>query len=330
MAKAIAISHYTVVTGKTADTALAMALVNNPVPAEQLGWNNTAVATNFVANAKITECLTERIILLLTELWSSIGHAIADNEVYLLLPEFSGVDNLELQQLLQAIMRQFPALLRSEHCKVFPYGRAAALMAFSAANTKLSNSQPHQNAKIWLVAVDSLAVTKCLDIWCQNQTETSYAIASEGAIALCLTLNDTGLVSLMHLANVQVATKASDVTAKALVGNEDEALAEIFMQVASRYAKPLAYIMMPDTGETQLTSTWLTQYQHLHGVVDSNTQFELPSYFTGELGAAGGLYRLLFMYLSFVQQRLTAPILQCEIADKSYRAISIFDYKSAI
>jgi hypothetical protein len=330
MAKPIAITHYAAVTGKTTDTALAMALVNNPIPADLLSWNNSAVPTNFIANGKIADGLVERILLLLTELWPSIEHTITDAEVYLLLPEFSGIDNLELQQLLQAIMRQFPALLRSEHCKVFPYGRAAALMAYSAANAKLTSSHTHHNAKIWLLAVDSLAIAARLDTWCKGQSVASQAIASEAAIAVCLSVNKTGLVSLMHAASAKVGPSTIPPHVAQTAENEEGALADLFLQVASHYGCPLGYIMMPDTGETQLTSTWLGQYQHLHGVVDNNTQFELPSYFTGELGAAGGLYRFLYMYLSFAQQRLTAPLLQCEIAEKSYRAVSIFSYQSVL
>ncbi|CAM3812180.1 hypothetical protein [Rheinheimera salexigens] len=331
MAQPIAIAQYAVVTGKTKDTALAMALANNPIPAEFFSWQHNDLPANFVTGANLATSLTERIILLLTELWPSIEQAIADSEVYLLLPEFSGVDSAELHYLLQAIMRQFPSLLRSEHCKVFPYGRAAALMAFAAANAKLnSNISSNKSKNIWLLAVDSLAVATRLD------KHTAQAVASEGAVAVCLTLSNTGLVSLLHAADVNISKRlatantnaASAGAINASADNDELALADLFLKVVSEYNQPLGYIMLPDTGETKLTSAWLQQYQHLHGVVDSNTQFEFPSYFTGELGTAGGLYRLLYMYLSFEQQRLTAPLLQCEIAEQSYRAVSVFSYQS--
>lgn len=324
MAQPIAISDYIVVTGKTTETDLAMTLAINEIPAKELQWLNYSVPTNFIDDAQPVSQLATRIVVLLNTIWPSIEHNIADNEVYLLLPEFSGVDSPELQQLLQTIMRQFPTLLRNQNCKVFPFGRASALMAFAAANTRLNN---HSSSKIWLVAVDSLAVSCRLQAWLARQNYQPEAVASEAAIALCLTAAKTGLINTLHVADANVEQKNS--TTNNLAAS-DAALAHLLLQVANTFKQQLAYIMLPDTGESVLTTHWLEQYQQLHGVVDKSTQFEFPGYFTGELGAAGGLYRLLYMYLGFIEQRIAAPLLQCEIAERSYRAVSVFNYQSIV
>lgn len=323
MAQPIAISDYIVATGKTTETDLAMTLAINEIPAKELQWLNYSVPTNFIDDAQPVSQLATRIVVLLNTIWPSIEHNIADNEVYLLLPEFSGVDNPELQQLLQAIMRQFPALLRNQHCKVFPFGRASALMAFAAARARLTSQN---SSKVWLVAADSLAVTSRLQAWLAKQYFQPEAVASEAAIALCLTAAKTGLINSLHAADASVAV----VAANANSAQQDTALAHLFLHVAKSLKQQLAYIMLPDTGEPQLTSYWSEQYQQLHGVINKQTQFEFPGYFTGELGAAGGLYRLLHMYLGFEQQRLTAPLLHCEIAERSYRAVSVFNYQSVV
>lgn len=239
--------------------------------------------------------------------------------VYLVLPELGTADGSALNSLIQQIMRSLPGLLQSAHCRVFAHGSAGALMALAAAQNVL---QQQSQAQIWLLSVDSLCSATAFERYCRYSA--SYVL-SEGAVALCIgsreldTANgDTGLQLLFNAVDATTGHSNNDATANVLRQAAGKALDRTTM---------LGQLYMPDCGDESAGAVWLEQYHWLRGAVDADTTFCLPAYWSGELGASGGLYRLLHLMRAGAKGRLSGLTLQYEQSLQHYRTVALFAVK---
>lgn len=320
MASGITISDYALVLGKTADPVIATRLRAANLPDKQAEWHGQVLDAEFLSELPLTLPLHQRLVQLLQLAMQQLPQPLQNEAVMLVLPHFAGPDNQQLTALLSKIMQQYPQLLTNEQCRVFPYGRSGGLMAVAAAQQLLNC----QAMPVWLIAIDSYASAEGLTPYLQrnnNQTDESkdaIAVPSEAAIILKLEAESAGLYSHFY------ATDATPGSAE-----EEHALMSMFGLVADKLTQPLKHLYLGDGGSAQLMERWLSQYNQLSGVVNTDTAFEFPAYQTGELGAAGSLYRLLHLYQGYQQGRLSGLTLQCELSDSLYRAATVFSYTEA-
>ncbi|MDP2713464.1 hypothetical protein [Rheinheimera sp.] len=301
--------------GAAPTTLQAMALdVVAPAPA-LMNWQDSTIEVAFVRPFAAQESRNERLLALLQHLLEQPGSPQQNETVYLLLPEYAGTDNNELNTLLQMIMRRFPQLLQSADCRVFPYGSAGALMALAAAASQL---QQGTQTAVWLLAVDSLASAAILSHYAAS--DSCNGVPSEGAMALCLTAGADGS---------RLVFSASDASPAATMA-DDPAMAALFMQVTTKVAQPLQQLYLPDSGDDDASARWLGQYHHLHGAVTEATGFVFPSYSSGELGTCGGLYRLWHLMQAQQKGRLGGLTLQCELSTRLYRAVAVLSPATAL
>lgn len=300
--------------GKASEPLSALNLDILPTEPRYIDWQQRQLPAAFLLPVIAAESVTERIIKLLERLVKQMAEALHNQVVYLILPEFNGPDNQQLTALLQHIMRLFPQLLQSEDCRLFPYGSAGALMALSTAREQL---QQNSSLSIWLVSVDTLADAGVLQ---QYASGIIQGEPSEAAIALQL-VSDINGISLTEL-----ATDASVASTQ----EHEPAIAALFRQLASKLKQPINAVYLPDCGDFAATERWLSHYQYLHGVVDQQTTHILPSYATGELGACGGLYRLLHLWRGYQSEMLQGLTVQCEFSSQLYRATAVFSSPAAL
>ncbi len=282
-----------------------------PLVTAQNNYNDTELNTAFIQDIPSCDKYIDRLLMLLQRLLLKYAGAFERHTVYLVLPEFAGPDNPRLAELLQKILSSCPGLLQSEHSRVFPYGCAGSLMALAAAQRQL---QQVPDNRIWLIAVDSYSVETELIAIAKRAPQW---VLSEAAVGLCL----TGAVK----AGVQLRLSQSDACLNAERETpDDNVLGALFRQVTAQ-SPVLQQIYLPDSGEFTATERWLLQYHWLSGVVDENTRCILPSYFTGELRACGGIYRLLHLLQAYKTKRIQGPTLQFELSERQYRAVAVFD-----
>ncbi|KKO46677.1 hypothetical protein WG68_05185 [Arsukibacterium ikkense] len=317
MAGCLRVSDYAVVLGKTALTDWALQLDAVPVAANLAMQHKQLAQFNSVADIADDLPLAERLVLLLQLLWQQLTRLPDAAPVLLVLPE-QLAGEAALQDCLTALQQAFPTLLSHPACQLYPYGRSAALMALAAARQLLAAGEQ----QVWLVGLDSpvaamLADTPLEPVQADTQA-TEPVVWSEGAVALCLTRSDSGL-------NCQYL--ASDASVSQQI--DEPALAQLFTAVASKVAQPLRRLYLADNGSEALTACWQGQYPRLAGVINIETELMLPAYYTGELGAAGGVYRLLHLYLGYSQAMYNGLTLQCEISEKLYRAVAVFSWQQA-
>lgn len=305
-AAAFCIKQYAMVLGCATDTLAAAALQVLPPEPVYLNWHGETLPAAFVFAPVPEQPFSERLLDLLASLQQQLDGALSNQTVYLILPEYIEPDSSTLNTVLQQLMRRFPELLQSDSCRVFPHGSAGVLMALNAAQQHISTQG---NGPVWLVAADSMAQTPVLDAYAKS--ERSWVL-SEGAIALCLTGCQSGVTLQFSATDAQPATTAQS------------AVAALFLQLTAKLKTPLKQLYFPDSGDSQVTEQWLEQYQHLHGVVDGETNLVFPSYATGELGACGGLYRLWHVVQSYHQGRISGQTAQCELSARLFRAVAVF------
>ncbi|PKM20259.1 MAG: hypothetical protein CVV11_01710 [Gammaproteobacteria bacterium HGW-Gammaproteobacteria-15] len=303
---AFCIKQQAMALGYASDTLAAAALQVLPPEPRYLNWRGEMLPAAFVFAPVPEQPFSERLLDLLAKLQQQLDGALHGQTVYLILPEYTEPDSSELNSLLQQLMRRFPELLQSDSCRVFPHGSAGVLMALNAAQQHISTQG---NERVWLVAADSMAQAPVLDAYAAGELS---GVPSEGAIALCITGCQIGVQLQFSAIDAQPASTAQS------------AVAALFLQLAANLKTPLKQLYFPDSGGSQLTEQWLEQYQHLHGVVDSETSLIFPSYATGELGACGGLYRLWHLLQAYEQGRITGQTVQCELSARLFRAVAVF------
>ena len=276
-----------------------------PIKVTSQDWQGTVLKTATVLPFCAQMSRNERLMQLLMQLMAKFESKTEQHIVYLLLPEFGGNDNPQLDNLLQAIMRQWPALLQSEQCRIFPYGSAATVMALQAAQQQmqLTPTQP-----VWLLALDSLCYSTMF-----NQMAAAGAdwVLSEGALALCLTAKTGGVY--LRFCGFDATT----------LTQTDDAIGGLFAQIGAG-KQCLQQIYLPDCGDPRLTGRWLGQYHQLSGVIAAQTAYVLPSYYTGELGAVGGLYRLMHILHGYQHGRLQQHTLQYELSERLYCSVAVY------
>lgn len=288
------------------------------VTPKMLSWQQADIATAFFSDERTTfseqpTTQSQRLLALLDALLAKMPARPAQQIVYLLLPEFNSADDAQLSVLLQQVMRSHPELLQSPQCRVFPYGATASVMALKAAAELLAQLE-YQQAQIWLIAVDSLHDEA---IFSRYLAEQSSQLLSEGATALCLTASDSGLQLAYAASDAQLEQSAHD----------DMATAGLLRQTAQLLSieqAQLSLICLPDSGNDYASQCWLNQMSQLNGVVTEDTQYLLPGYQIGELGACGGLYRLLLLLHQAQQGRVSGLILQYEQSLRCYRGVALY------
>ncbi len=314
-----------------------------------LKWQQADIATAFFGDEPTTlsqeqttfseepTTQNQRLLALLDALLAKMPARPAQQIVYLLLPEFNSADDALLSALLQQLMRHHPDLLQSPQCRVFPYGAAASVMALKAAAELLA--QPEQQTEIWLIAVDSLNDEAVFSRYEAEQSaaeqsaaeqsaaeqsaaeqspaEQSCQLLSEGAIALCLTASGRGLQLVFAASDAQLEQNADDDVATAGL------LRQTALQLSTSQAQ-LSLMCLPDSGNDYASQCWLNQMSQLHGVVTEDTEYLLPGYQSGELGACGGLYRLLQLLHGAQQGRFSGFVLQYEQSLRRYRGVALY------
>ncbi|MBV2129705.1 hypothetical protein [Arsukibacterium indicum] len=323
MASCIALKQHAVIVGKTSDTDWALQLDVMPVDPILIQQAGQLRQVNTLSGIDAALPFNSRLLAMLTRLLAQFEPGPANAPVLLVLPELLANETV-LSAFVQQLRQQFPTLLSHGGCQLFPYGRSAGLMALSAARQLLESGEP----VVWIIGLDSpvallqtmgseLSASAAQQLISEDQ-QVEQVVWSEGAIGMALQHSDTGL-SCQYL--------ASDAT----VGNDvDElALAQLFKGAASQAGSSMAQLYMPDNGLSELTACWQPHYLHLAPVISKTSQLCFPAYTTGELGAAGGLYRFLLLYLSYSNASQSGLSLQCEISERLYRAVAVFSWQNA-
>ena len=324
MAGCIAVKEYAAVLGKTADTDWAMQLDAVPVAPTLCMYNGQWRQFNRVAELEPGMSFATRLVALLAGLWPQLTTAPAAEPVLLVLPEQLASDPL-LAQFVSSLQQAYPRLLSHSACQIFPYGCSAALLALSAARQLLEEGTP----VVWLIAVDS-PVTSYLPLATgaaasagqavdsTDALQTEQVLWSEGAVAMALKQDDAGL-RCQHLAADATVSHSS----------ADLAMGHLFVEAAQSSKGLLNQLYLPDNGSSAVTACWQRHYPCLAPIIDMSTQLHFPAYYTGELGAAGGVYRLLHLYLGYKSGSLNGVTLQCEISPRLYRAVAVFSWQHA-
>ena len=309
----IALAQYAMHLGVMPEATMTEALQLQTTGTQHMHWQDSVLQCAFMTPYCAAESFNQRLLALLDGLLGKMPASPQEQIVYLVLPEFSGPDNPQLNALLQQLMQRHPRLLQSELCRIFPYGAAGCLMALNAAAGLLARQR---QAQLWLIATDS----QChADVFSAYQAQQAAYLLSEGALALCLTAAESGLA---------LTFSATDVMSCTAENNQDLATAGLFCQVTQQLAgsgQQLKHICLPDCGNDNSSAHWLEHMPRLHGTISAETAYSLPSYQTGELGACGGLYRLLYLLQGAQKGRLHGLTLQYEQSAKGYRSVALYN-----
>lgn len=340
MASCLALKDYAAVVGKTALTDWALQLDTVPVAPSLVTQGGQLRQFNRLADIDASLPLASRLVAMLEKLRAQLSVLPDAAPVLLVLPEQLGSEQA-LAGFIFTLQQEFPALLSHSACQLFPYGRSAALMALTAARQLLTAGEP----VVWIIALDSPvaalsaiepavepAIKPVVSKTLQSETVSAETVSvesaedknsgqvvwSEGAVAVALQHSDSGLYCHYLAADATVSNAA-----------EELAIAQLFAAVAANTKRPLERLYLADNGSSALTACWQPHYQRLAPVIAEATQLSFPAYTTGELGAAGGLYRFLHLYLGYINACHSGLTLQCEISERLYRAVAVFSWQQA-
>lgn len=324
MASSIVVKDYAVVLGKTPDTDWALLLDVMPVEPRLLEQPDQLRQVNTLSGIDAGLTFNGRLLALLTRLLAQFKRPADKAPVLLVLPE-QLANEPALSEFVQALRQQFPSLLSHSGCQLFPYGRSAGLMALAAARQLLATGEP----EVWIIGLDSpvamLQTTAAQAADSANLLSPAaerqlpdQVVWSEGAVGMALQQSDTGLYCQYLAADATVTNDA-----------EELALAQLFTAAAAHSDSALTQLYLPDNGCSELTACWQPHYRRLAPVINEASQMRFPAYSSGELGAAGGLYRFLLLYLSYSNANQSGLTLQCEISQRLYRAVAVFSWQQA-
>ncbi|MDP4537657.1 hypothetical protein Q3O60_15835 [Alkalimonas collagenimarina] len=291
-----------------------MVLKELAVPAQQL-WSDDSSTMDLDPLVPATASLVEQLVALLSALLATLEKPIAQQPVYLLLPEA-----MEDESLLSTFTRQirtlYPELLAHKDSRAFPYGACSALLALK---TVQHSWQKDPALMPWMIAIDS--PLQQFQLWpdrLQSLPENHRPVGvTEGAVAVQWSAQPAGLSCRFN---------ETELTRKDTA--EDAGLQALLLQIAQQLDMPLATIYLPDNGSTLMTDAWLSACGQLHPWVTAETDYELLAYHTGELGSSGGLYRLLHLYLAYQNQARYGLTLQCEQGQLGFRSAAVFHWQS--
>ncbi len=317
MASCLSVTDYAVVLGKTAATEWALQLDVAPVPVSLAERDGHVVQFNYLADIAPETNEAGRIVQLIEKLRQQLSKIPDTDPVLLVLPE-QLINESQLQTVLNGLHQAFPQLLSHHACQLFPYGRSAALMALAAARQLLAAGEQ----RVWIIGVDS-PVSSVLQQLSSGSVSavsniSSSVVWSEGAVAMCLSQSAVGL-NCHFLASDATVNKQQD----------EPAIAQLFSAVATNIGSPLRCLYLADCGDDEFTARWQGHYSRLAALVNRETELNFTGFATGELGAAGGVYRLLHLYLGYLQDNEPGLTLQCEISDRLYRAVAVFSWQTA-
>lgn len=304
------LSNMLMLLGNAHDSAAALHLDILPMAQTYLPWQEQQIPAAYLTELTFGAALSERLLELISQFIRRYGSEIAGATVYLVLPELNDVTDSQLSTFLSRLMQRETTFLLAPQCRVFPYGSAGGVMALSALQEALV-SDPTQH--IWLIGADTVIVPEVLERHCQAPLAHQL---SEGVIALKFGAAEQGFV-------IETASDAS------FNPETEPAVSALFNYVVQFSPEPLQHICLPDSGNETMLAGWSMHYQNLRPVLTEATELLFPGYVTGELGAAGGLYRLAYLLDAYQNGRVGGRTLMLEMSAKSYRAVAVITQQTA-
>lgn len=309
--------------GKACDSKLATRLDSVPVfPEEVVLKDERSIFGSFCYELDVFETVESRYLALLSQALDGLEVDPSNDPVLFIPPSYGLQDQNQLARWTKLLAEAHPNLVSHADSRVYPYGRAAALMALSHLQ-EIFKHRP--DGRVWLMGVDSLGDFNLLDLLAQDgmllDESGEGIVASEGAIIL-------GLRRSTHGLTVNWSGSDANIQRHNIHDQGDIAVEQLFHNVVDQMNTALSWIYLPDNGDAQLTQAWSDKYRVLAPVVSKHTQMNFSTVFTGELGSVGALYRFFHIYESYRKERLEGLTLQCEISDKLYRAMAIYNWTS--
>lgn len=318
--------------GKTCDPEWALRLATVPAPWQSISFGQDQHCQGaFCWPMNSFASHEARLQSLIQLAFGQLERLPEQDSVLLVTPEFGPYAQDRLADWLNDLATQYPGPFAKNRLRVFPYGSAGVPMAVAHAQDLLI-ADPL--VRIWLIGVDSLAQHTVLEALSEKgrlSSETgSGLLPSEGAVILELCAGAAGL----QLEWQETGGQSSDQqraeqqrAAQQPEKLEDAAIRHLFERAAYKLKTPLDHLYLPDNGDKTLTQSWLQSYLALAPVLSGTTQMHQPGMFTGELGAAGGVYRVLHLYEAYRRRRIQGRVLQCEISASLYRAVASYGWQ---
>ncbi|MCC5827662.1 hypothetical protein [Alkalimonas sp.] len=315
MAHCFRLKDYHSLVGKAPDTKHAMLLPDLALPSQQ--WlSDDAWSIGLDPLIDENESMPVQLFALLSSLLTSLSQPLTDQPVYLLLPE-SMEDAGQLAALTRLIRQQFPELLMHQQSRVFPFGACSALLALKT----IQHSWLHDpTLSPWMIAIDSPLQQYRLrpELLAAQPTGYRPVSLSEGIVAVQWAADASGLQYLFN--ETELTPQHAQI---------EEGMQALFTRMAQLLKSPLTSIYLPDNGNAALAESWLAACGQLHPWLTAETSYEFLAYQTGELGSAGGLYRLLHLYLAHHNQVRSGLSLQSEQGQLGFRSAAVFYWQSA-
>ncbi|WP_119968668.1 hypothetical protein [Shewanella japonica] len=263
------------------------------------------------------KCKLTRIIELLSKLpmtdasaWAPYQH----NPVFWLLPNLAPE---MLTQWVNALHQAFPHCFEHPNGRIFPMGSASLPIAFEAAKTMGSRVD-----SIVFIAVDSLYFDMP-ELYRTGQlinADIDEGIRpSEAAIMTKVQVSTEEKTSLgLHVTDVfQDAATQVQLT---------QSIKRLFTQLTEQdESSLLKQLYFPGDNQT-IQDSWLNAYEQLAGKIDQDTQITQTNYYTGNIGAAAGLYNLLHVFNRYKEQGLSGVSVQLEVSEERYLGLLRYEW----
>ncbi|GLQ31862.1 hypothetical protein [Litoribrevibacter albus] len=319
----ISIEHQSVFLGKANDAQLALSLDSvTPPPEELCLTKDFKTHSSFCFGIDEFETVESRYIALIKEALDQLDLDLTGAPVLFIPPGYGLSEESQLTAFTHKVSEAFPSLFQNASSRIYPYGRSSVLMLFGYLKELLAR-EPGQT--VWVLAVDSYANLRRLNELNQSNKllteETGDGmIVSEGAIILGIKQTTEGLM-------VSWSGSDASVSHGKLSSSGDFAVEQLFHKLTDQTQQPLNTIYLPDNGDQQISNAWMDEYRCLAPIITKDTQMYFSTAVTGELGSVGGLYRLLHLYSSYKKGRIDGLTMQCEISDKLYRAVALYQWR---
>ncbi|MGF1702389.1 hypothetical protein L4D09_19020 [Photobacterium makurazakiensis] len=300
--------------GNCCDYKSILELETYPYPQPTLLQSNNR---EFLAQP-MTELTSETYLQRLTTILNlAVGKFNLDwlsTPIIILLPQLGTIDNDQYGQLYKSVYRAIPDLKKHPSCYLFPYGRAAMLLAWRHIEIML---QEKNYSSVLVLAVDSdprITQTQYMHLPPKMLPDESVP-AAECVALVKFTLSDNGLMRHWFSYEGQVREKA-----------RGAAISALFERYQKAEPTPIHHFYAPYNGIKTLTEEWANVYHQLFPCVGKHTQVVMTGARTGELGACSGIYNILHFYERYKSGDYSHHTLQVESAEVLYRGAALYSW----
>ncbi|MGF1875516.1 hypothetical protein L4D77_09330 [Photobacterium frigidiphilum] len=266
---------------------------------------------------RFSDSYSERVQQIFKDIVAKIPNDWQQVPMVVLLPAFSADHVHSSSHVFSHYCDVLPALSEHDNLYLYPYGRAAFLLALKRIEALLYKGT---FSSVLVIAIDTNSR------FCCKQAEVDFPkkAFNDVSVVAC----DSAAIVRVTQASSGLVTHWQSYAAQAEANATGSAVSNLFHQYIQQCGLPIQAMQLPTNNSIPMTNEWVQGMQILAEKFSINLQCFFNGIRIGDVGCTSGLLNVLHTQKMYQQKlvSITEGVFHLDIADGLYRSAAMFGW----